>query len=181
MSKAFTKEDDGGEPDAVIARRMPLPSGTPNYVTARGLALLQAELAELEAERVALDATGDDARRSARVRLGVRISDVAARIASAVPIAPPLHEPEQIRFGATVRIRREDGSERVYQVVGVDEADPKQGRIAFVAPLARALVGQRVGDSVRFQSPRGVEELEILHVDHARGEPPACPRSPKGG
>jgi transcription elongation GreA/GreB family factor len=66
-----------------------------------------------------------------------------------------------------VRVRGAAGGERAYQVVGVDEADPKQGRIAFVAPLARALLGKQVGDWVSFESPSGSEELEILAVDYA--------------
>jgi len=70
-----------------------------------------------------------------------------------------------------VRIRREDGSEDVYRIVGVDEADPKQGRIAFVAPLARALIGKLPGDAVRFARPGGSEELEITDVDYDAGSP----------
>jgi transcription elongation factor GreB len=166
MSKAFTKEDDRGAEEPALARRAPLPEGTPNYVTARGLALLEAELLALERERAQLSGEGD-ARRAAWLRLGAQIAELAARLASAVKVAPPAEGEEQVRFGAAVRIRREDGSEEVFRIVGVDEADPKRGCIAFVAPLARALLGKYAGDSVRFTSPRGAEELEITGVDYA--------------
>ena len=168
MSKAFTKEDDRGGDEPALPRRAPLPDGTPNYVTARGLALLEAELTALERERAQLAGEGD-ARRAAWLRLGGQIAELAARIASAVLIAPPADAEEQVRFGAAVRIRREDGSEEVFRIVGVDEADPKRGCIAFVAPLARALLGKYAGDAVRFASPRGAEELEIAAVDYERG------------
>ena len=166
MSKAFTKEDGPANEEPAVARRAPLPDGTPNYVTRRGLALLEAELARLEAERAARGGEGD-ARRVAWLRLGAQIAELTARIASAVPIAPPAEADDLVRFGAAVRIRREDGSEEVWRIVGVDEADPKQGSIAFVAPLARALLGKHEGDGVRFASPRGAEEIEIVAVDYA--------------
>jgi len=165
MSKAFTKEDGPATEEPAVPRRAPLPDATPNYVTARGLALLEAELARLETERATLDGDGD-ARRLAWLRLGAQIAELAARIASAVKIAPPAGADDLVRFGAAVRIARGDGSEETWRIVGVDEADPKQGSIAFVAPLARALLGRHEGDAVRFASPRGAEELEILAVDY---------------
>src|SRR5262245_13703583 len=108
MSKAFTKEGDGGgEPEESLARRAPLPSDTPNYVTARGLALLRAELVQLEAERAALEGGPGDSRRAAWLRAGARIGELAARIACAVPVAPPADDRERVLFGARVRVRRE--------------------------------------------------------------------------
>ena len=68
-----------------------------------------------------------------------------------------------MRFGAHVRVESEEG-ERRYQIVGVDEADAARGRIAFVSPLARALLGRRVGDVVRVRLPRGEQELEVVAI-----------------
>jgi transcription elongation GreA/GreB family factor len=67
------------------------------------------------------------------------------RIATAV-LQPPLSDSDEVRFGATVQVRGEDGTVRVVSIVGVDEAEPAAGLLAFVAPLARALLGHRVGD-----------------------------------
>jgi transcription elongation factor GreB len=166
MSKAFTKDESEAVLTDVVTPRAPLPSGTPNYVTPRGLELLRSELAGLEAERAALGLADDAARRTA-ARLAARIAELEGRIATAVPIDPATHAQDRVRFGATVRVRGADGAERRFQIVGVDEADPQQGRIAFVAPLARALLGQSVGAEVTFQSPRGIEQLEVLEIVYA--------------
>jgi len=100
-----------------------------------------------------------------RAALAQRRGELEARIASAELVPPPPGAPDVVRFGARVRLESPDGVRR-FQVVGVDEADPAQGRIAFVAPLARALLGRAVGDTIRFRAPRGEEELEILAVDY---------------
>ena len=60
--------------------------------------------------------------------------------------------------------RTEDGGERRYEIVGVDEADPAHGRIAFVSPIARALLGKAIGDVAVVRTPRGEEEIEVVAV-----------------
>jgi len=145
VSKAFTKDD---LPDApVIVRHRPsLPDDMPNYVTARGLATLRSQLAASEPG-------------------GTRRAELEQRIASAV-LGPPPADQGEIRFGAHVQVRAEDGRTRQVRLVGVDEADPPRGLIAFVAPLARALLGRRAGDLVSVRTPGGGEELEILAVTY---------------
>ncbi len=56
------------------------------------------------------------------------------------------------------------GAENTYTIVGVDEADVARGRISWISPLARALIKSRAGDSVRFQSPLGIREIDIIEV-----------------
>jgi len=73
----------------------------------------------------------------------------------------------EIRFGARASLRAPDGQTHHVQIVGVDEADPAAGSIAFVAPLARALLGRRVGDLATVRTPGGEEELEVLTVEYA--------------
>lgn len=63
-----------------------------------------------------------------------------------------------------------DGSEATYQIVGIDEADAGDGRISWISPLARALLKAREGDLVRFQSPAGLREIEILEVSYVCDE-----------
>jgi transcription elongation factor GreB len=167
VSKAFTDEETGDSAPLVPARA-PLPDGVPNYVTARGLSLLHAELAALSVERSAAQRLPEGSERSqALAGLAQRRAALEARITTAEPVAPPAGDPDVVRFGALVRVGAADG-ERSYQIVGVDEADASQGKIAFISPLARALVGRSVGDSVRLRTPRGDETLEILEVGYDR-------------
>jgi transcription elongation factor GreB len=144
VSKAFTKDDRPDEP-VIVRHRPSLPEGLPNYVTRRGLHSLREELAT----------TGSGARRA----------ELEQRIATAV-LPPPPADRNEIRFGARVKLRDAAGVLRELQVVGVDEADPGQGRVAFLAPFARALLGARLGDRVTARAPGGAEELEVLAVDY---------------
>jgi transcription elongation factor GreB len=160
MSKAFTK-DDGPDAAPVQRRRAPLPAGVPNYVTARGLALLREELAALDA---APSAEGAPAERQARA---ARRAELEERIASAV-VPPAPADPTEIRIGARVRVVASDGGTRELRVVGVDEADPANQLIAFTAPLARALLGRRAGDQVTARTPAGEETFEIEDVTYDR-------------
>jgi len=169
VSKAFTSEETQADP-IVVPPRAPLPDGAVNYVTPRGLELLRAESRELAEERVRVEQSLDGAERAhALTLLTGRKLDLDERLTSAVLVEPPAEPPDQVRFGAAVTVCAEDGPERVYRIVGVDEADPTQGCIAFSSPLARALLGRRAGDVATVRTPRGDEELEVLAVDY----PPA--------
>jgi transcription elongation factor GreB len=152
-----------------VRPRAPLPAGTANYVTASGLRALHAELAELQGTRVRVQAQPEADQRLELGPLAVRIAELEARIASAVVMAAPATDRKVIRFGATVAVRSDDRPERVYRIVGVDEANAARGSIAFVSPLARALLGKRAGDVVTLSTPRAVEELEITSVTYDPG------------
>lgn len=164
VSKAFTRED-GPDEAPVARRRAPLPAGVPNYVTPRGLRALRDELAALEATVPADGASPTDTH-----AWSARRSELEQRIAGAV-VPPPPADRAEIRFGARVRVAPAGGAERDVHIVGVDEADPTAHAIAFVAPLARALLGRRVGDVVAVDTPRGEEELVVRAVayDEADG------------
>jgi transcription elongation factor GreB len=144
VSKAFTKDDRPDEP-VVVRHRPSLPEGLPNYVTRRGLQELRAVLA----------ATGPGARRA----------ELEERIATAVVARPP-SDRDEIRFGARVKMRDAGGALREIQIVGVDEADPGKGLVAFLAPLTRALLGRRAGDQMTVRAPGGTDDLEVLAVDY---------------
>lgn len=149
MSKAFTSEETDEAP-IVVRPRAPLPEGTPNYVTAAGLAALEGELAGLRVHSVRDPA------------IAGRVKDLEARLASA-QVVPPTRG-DDVRFGATVEVETQAGIHKEYQIVGVDEADAKAGKIAFTAPLARALIGKKVGDAVTLTTPRGDEELTVTRI-----------------
>ena len=164
MSKAFTDEE-AEEPGPMVRPRAPLPPGVPNYVTARGFASLQRELAELGGERADAERIANERERGRALgALARRRAELEERIATAELVAPP-SEREVVRFGATVRVAAADG-ERAYRIVGVDEADAASGALGFTAPLARALIGKRAGDVVRLKAPRGEEELELIAVEY---------------
>ena len=69
----------------------------------------------------------------------------------------------RVMFGATVTVE-DDGNEQVFQIVGADEADAKNGKISFLSPVARGLIGKEEGDTAKIQTPRGLKELEIVKV-----------------
>ncbi len=168
MSKAFTDEE-AAEPPRIVPPRAPLPEGIPNYVTEEGLALLRDEFAALEAERAATERSADgDARNQDLAALAQRRAELGERIACAELVPPPPEPRDCVRFGATVTVDGEAGVRR-YRIVGVDEADAARGKLAFVSPLARALLGSAVGDTVKLQAPRGEEELEIIALEYPSG------------
>jgi transcription elongation factor GreB len=143
VSKAFTKDDRPDEP-LVVRHRAALPDGVPNYITARGMRLLREQLA---------------------TAAGTPRAELERRIAAAV-MAPPPVDRDEIRFGARLTLQDGDGRVRNVQIVGVDETDPAAGLIAFVAPLARALLGHRTGDTITVRAPGGAEELRVAAVDY---------------
>lgn len=166
VSKAFTSEETPDDP-IVVPPRAPLPTGVPNYVTARGLELLRTELAMLEQERVGLTATTEDTERTRKLAINAaRAAALGERIASAQLVDPRRQSHDDVRFGATVTLRREDGTTARWTIVGVDEADPAHGRIAFLAPLARAVTGLRVGDAGTLRTANGEEALEVVAIDY---------------
>ena len=173
VNKAFTKEDESSVPE-MVPPRAPLPPGMPNYVTARGLAKLKSELRELDDERAGLDRAAVDADRArALAHLAARRSALEVRLAGATLVDAAKQPRDEVRFGASVEVRAATGASRTYQIVGVDEAEPAAGLVAFVSPLARALLGRRVGESVNVRTPRGEEEMEILRIVYKELDAPA--------
>ncbi|MDR2924841.1 MAG: transcription elongation factor GreB [Azoarcus sp.] len=183
MNKAFVKEnagDDGDEESLPPSLR--LPSGSKNYMTPRGYQALRGELdALLRVERPKMVETvawaarngdrsenGDYIYGKKRLReIDRRIRFLSKRIDSAEVVDPCAREQsDQVFFGATVTVcgADDDAAEQVWQIVGIDEADVPAGKISWISPLARALLKAREGDMVRFISPSGVREVEIVEV-----------------
>ena len=93
-----------------------------------------------------------------------RISELESKVGTAEVLDPPTSG-DRVTFGSTVRLEDEDGKETRYQIVGSDETDPSHGRISIMAPLARTLIGRKVGDSVVAQLPGGSKRFEILDAN----------------
>ena len=169
MSRAFVKEDADTE-GILIPARAPLPDGIANNVTPRGLALLEAELAELTAERDRLQTTGEaDAQRARQLEaLRGRTEALQDRLASARLIEPSQVPPHEVTFGSTVTVRslsgKFAGEESRFTLVGVDEAGDDDELVAFTAPIANALLGRKVGDRATLTAGRNLQELEIVAI-----------------
>jgi transcription elongation factor GreA len=92
----------------------------------------------------------------------MRIGDIQGQLAGAEIVDPAAIKSSKIVFGATVALFDVDTEEEVtYQIVGVDEADVKLGKISILSPIARALIGKATGDLVQVKSPKGEKEFEV--------------------
>lgn len=157
MSVAFVKEPNENQVETLPDREL----GTdPNFVTARGLQQIEAQVAELEAKLLeARDV--DDKIAYAAIHRDLRYW--RARRMSAELIAPP-EASDSVHFGSEVTIERDDGRQQTFRIVGIDEADPNEGLLSYVSPLAKAIAGKEVGDVVKV-GPAEAEITEIRPAD----------------
>jgi transcription elongation factor GreB len=162
MSKAFTRESDDSGDDEIAPLRPPLPPGTTNYITREGAERLQQRLKDL-LEKKERSTTSPGAGEPDLRKLESNIRALQQTLNSVV-VAQPLPDSDKVAFGATVRIRQQNGDEEVYRIVGVEEADPESGSISWLSPLARALLSRKVGDKVQFRTPAGLQDFTILAI-----------------
>jgi len=153
------------------------------YITTRGFDRLRAEFHRLLHEErprvtqeVAVAAAHGDRSENYEYKLGKKkLREIDARIhrlqklLESFEVVDPRTRPktDRVFFGATVTVEDEDGEETTYQIVGGDELDEELGknRISYEAPLGRALLGKREGDSVRVRRPKGETELTVVRVE----------------
>lgn len=153
MSRAFVKEQDDA-PEELPERPV---SSNPNFVTARGLALIDGEI---EACRKLL-AQGQHAQDKAAIARASRDLRYWTQRRSSAQQVGSSATPEVVGFATRVTIAREDGRSQVFAIVGEDEADPAKGLIAYTAPMARALMGKAEGEFA--EAPGG--EVEIRKIE----------------
>jgi transcription elongation GreA/GreB family factor len=153
MSRAFVRESEGGE----AFEDLPDRSISPHHlVTPAGLARMDAEIESLE-KRMTDAQVRDDKAEVARLSRDLRYW--SARRVSAEVVPPPT-DTAHVRFGAEVTFEREDGRQQSYRIVGEDEADPAKGSLSYVSPLAQALMGKEIGDTVTV----GQGQAEIVSI-----------------
>jgi transcription elongation factor GreA len=148
-------------------------------MTAEGYAALETELKQrqsVERPRIIQQITdarthGDlsenaeyHAAREKQSFVEARINDLESKVSSAEVIEPPTSG-DRVTFGSTVRVEDQSGKEFRYQIVGSEESDPASGRLSIMAPLARALISKKVGDTVTAQLPGGTKTFEILEAN----------------
>lgn len=164
MSRAFVKEDDAGAPE----EKVDLPvSAHPNRVTPAGLRMLRDKVKEYEDERARLK--GHEAELAAQShlpRVEQELRYWEARLRTAIPVDPAKQPRDKVAFGAVVTVEDDDGKRHDYQIVGEDEAAPKDGKVSYVSPLARALDGAEVGDTIVWKRPAGDQELEVMAIKY---------------
>ena len=158
MSVAFTREEDYEATAADLPDRPVSPH--PNLVTPEGLAAIEAELASARAAYTAAQAGDVKEDRTAMARATRDLRYWSSRRASA-QLVEPAEADGTVRFGGSVTIEREDGRRQTWRIVGEDEADPAAGSVSHVSPLARALLGKRVGDEAVVAG----QTVEITAVD----------------
>lgn len=194
MSKAFTKEDSQQDPspdaDDIEDQELKALPQKKNYMTPQGQQRLKNELSELlnktrpEMTQVVAWAAGNGDRsengdylygkkRLREIDRRIRFLTKRLEIAEVVDPAMVASDPSrasQIQFGATVKIsnvtENVGGGTKTISIVGIDESNPSTGKISWISPLAKALLGAQKGDVVTLRSPKGEEEWEVLEIQY---------------
>lgn len=163
MSRAFVKEEDQEEAP-FIPPRAALPLGATNYVTAVGQQQLLDEKKALEAEKAGLALEDETEQRKAMAVINGKLQLLAERISSAQVLSHP-GSPDEVRFGARVMLNvLGKNIKQQFQIVGVDEANVNQQKIAFVSPIAQAVTGKKVGEVAQLRLGHELRELEVLDI-----------------
>lgn len=179
MSKAFTRETDGSDDDALEEDVEPRPLVGKRYITREGYERIQTELDQLwrvERPRVtreveAAAALGDRSENAEYIygkrrlrEIDRRLRYLAKRIDALTVVEAPPGERDKIFFGAYVTVEDDEGVRQDYRLVGADEIDLAKRWISPDSPVGQALLGKRVGDVVAVRRPKGEVELEIVAV-----------------
>jgi transcription elongation factor GreB len=169
MSRAFVDEDAGaGREEGIPPAKPPLPPGARNYMTPAGAARLVAELEMLRRTRrpdLVAAAAGDGASDRARQALQEcdrRIQYLSQMHGLLEVVEPAGRPPERVVFGTTVTVEQSELGRQTFTIVGVDEAE--HGKISWISPVARAMMGARVGDTVDVTLPSGLARLRVLEI-----------------
>lgn len=142
-----------------------MPDGVTNYVTQAGMNALLDEKRMLLEEIEHLDMTDEKERRIAANHLSAKLKLLNERILTAEIIDLEKQSPDEVWFGATVTLKIDNEPKlQKYQIVGVDEADVSQGKISFISPLAKILIGREVGEQAILKLSNGNRTYEIIEI-----------------
>ena len=166
MSRAFVKEPDG---DQVADDQPEIPqSPNPNYITQAGALKHKEKLAALREEHGGLISDTDLSNTVRLTQIEREIRFLQGRIERAIVVDPSEQPANRVCFGATIKVEDEHTSVHEFTIVGEDEAIAAQGKVSWVSPLARALLGRSVGDGVTWRRPSGDTELTILSIRYPK-------------
>jgi len=168
MSRAFTKEST----DDLVAGELPerpVPAHV-NYVTPHGREQLQARVKALLEQHEKLTAQSEeDSAAKQELREVEREQRYFKAQLDRAEVVDLVGQPrDEVHFGATVKIRDEDDREQTFTIVGDDEADVAAGKVSWASPLAKAMIGARAGDTVKWRRPAGDSEFEIVEIRYPR-------------
>ena len=164
MSRAFVKENDLEHAGIDIPER-PV-SLEKNYVTEIGLSQIKENIETLHDERQKITAKDDTISKQMKMRIERDIRYFAARLKSAIVIKNENQSSDSVLFGAKVELENEDGTKEYFKIVGEDEADLKLRKISYVSPIAKSIIGSKVGDEVVLSKPEGFETLIIKKITY---------------
>ena len=162
MSRAFVNEDNAAAQASQPVERQV--SEQPNYVTASGLAQLQAHVVSLQTQHSEQSALGENADKQ-------RLADIERdqryfnqRLQSAQVVTPAVST-DKVQIGSWVTFADEQDNQQRVQLVGEDQADATSQLINWASPLGKALLGAEVGDEVSWKRPVGDQVIEILQIE----------------
>ena len=156
MSRAVIKESDCDNVVNAFPER--IHSDAPNYITHKGLEHLQAKVRQLETELTALNTSPSIDKPFQIERTKQDLRYYRERLRRAIPTYTP-ETPDSVQFGVTVILLSENNDTYQFTLVGEDETDLEMGRISWASPIARLLMGRKLGDEVRWN--RGDEALNV--------------------
>ena len=167
MSRAFVKGDDSDLSGEELPERPVSPQ--PNYVTQEGLVQLRKRYDELQRRHAELKAAGEDFDKPKLIAIERDMRYFSQRLESAILVDPSKEPQDEVHFGATVQALDEDGHAHRFTIVGEDEADVASGKVSWMSPVAKAMIGARVGDTVKWRRPAGEVELEVQEIRYRPG------------
>jgi transcription elongation factor GreB len=166
MSRGFVKEDDQEE-TPLVPPRAEVPNGVTNYVTPFGMEELRTEKQALINEKGAIEAVTEQEKRIASNFIQAKIYLLEDRIATAKIVDLSEQPLGEIRFGATVKLKIGNSSKfQTYQLVGVDEADIAKSKLSFVSPIAKILIGKKVGEQAILKLAKEVRIFEVMGIKY---------------
>ncbi len=166
MSRGFVKEEDQEEVP-MVPPRADLPDGVTNYVTQNGMDELLQEQQQLIDERDQLDTKDDKEKRITTNYINAKLALLKTRKATAQVIDLSKQPKDEVRFGATMKLRIGDQPKpQQFQIVGVDEADIAKGKISFISPIAKLLTNKKAGDKVTLELKPKNRVFEILDIQY---------------
>jgi transcription elongation GreA/GreB family factor len=141
-----------------------------NYVTPHGMEQLRMRVRDLSDQHEQLKAIADDDSEAKRKLREVERDQryFNAQLERAEVVDPAGHPPGEVRFGATVKVEEADGRVETFHIVGDDEADVAVGRISWGSPLARSLIGAKVGETVKWRRPAGETDVEVVAIEYRK-------------
>ena len=164
MSRAFVKENDLEHAGIDVPER-PI-SSEKNYVTPYGYKELEEKILILEEERTKTSLNTDSIHKQKKMQLERDLRYFINRLESAILVNPQEQDKNKVLFSASVDIENELGEILNFQIVGEDEANVKENKIAYNSPLAKALIGNAVDDEVIWMKPSGSEILTIVNIQY---------------